>query len=666
MRTRRLAVTTLALGAVGATAFGISTLLPTTAPPAAAVPGLTPFAGCSELLEHYRSNALEVVGPYGLEGEGYGMPMPGDGATGESAAADSATASSAGGLESAAAEPGSFSETNVQEEGVDEPDVVKTDGEVILTAGWDGAVRVVDAQERTLVSTLELPGEREGSSELLLQDGRLVVLSQVWEPFDDGSALVDESDAAYAPMPGAERTLITTVDLTDPADPQVIGSAEVSGGYRSARMVDGSVRLVTVSTPELGFTYPANGSRDAEEASEANNRRVIQDSTIEDWTPTIRTVDAAGTAGSSEPLLDCTAVSRPEEFSGFSTLAVLTLDVEAASPRPSSAAGLLADGATVYASTDRLVVSTTEWSDGGGAPWRALWPGSASSSSTALHTFDITDPARTDYVASGRVEGWLLSQFALDEQDGVLRVATTTDPSSEDSESSLITLREDGDTLAEVGRLDGLGVTEQIYAVRYLSADLAAVVTFRQVDPLYLIDTSDPADPTLLGELKIPGYSAYLHPIGEDLLLGIGQDADPETGQTNGSQASLFDISDPTAPERVDQVTWENGYSPVEWDHRAFTWWGPDSTAFLPMESWSETGEGDFIGVVGVEVDAETGELRESGRAVSGDVEDYTGAAQRTIVIGDTLWALTETDLVPFDRQTLESDGDPVDLGLEY
>ncbi len=121
--------------------------------------------------------------------------------------------------------------------------------------------------------------------------------------------------------------------------------------------------------------------------------------------------------------------------------------------------------------------------------------------------------------------------------------------------------------------------------MRYLSADLAAVVTFRQTDPLYLIDTTDVRDTRVAGELKVPGFSAYLHPIGEDYLLGIGQDADVESGQTEDLQASLFDIRDLTKPRRVANLTWPQSHSPVEWDHRAFLYWEPTGQFVLPARS---------------------------------------------------------------------------------
>ncbi|PZU46315.1 MAG: benzoate transporter, partial [Arsenicicoccus sp.] len=361
--------------------------------------------------------------------------------------------------------------------------------------------------------------------------------------------------------------------------------------------------------------------------------------------------DATRSAG-TELAVPCEDIARPPEFSGLSTMSVLTIDLGASSLDVSSASGLVASGSTVYASTDRLVVATSPWEAWSFIGSDIMPRGTSGPATTTLHTFDLTDEDSTDYVASGTVEGRLLNQFSVDEADGIIRVATTQDGrGSTSSSSSLVVLAEDGDRLVEQGRVDGLGKTEQIYAVRYLSADTAAVVTFRQTDPLYLVDTSDPTAPEVTGELKIPGYSAYLHPLGDGLLLGVGQDA-TDGGQTTGLQVSLFDISDPSAPTQVSKQTWVNHYSEVEHDHRAFTSWPQTGQVFLPAYAWTEKSE--WGGVVSAQVGGGTvnkgPELQ-----LSGGTSQAWDSARRTLVIGDELWVLGERSLHRVDLSTLES-----------
>ena len=223
-------------------------------------------------------------------------------------------------------------------------------------------------------------------------------------------------------------------------------------------------------------------------------------------------------------------------------LSVLTIDLANGLPAIDTDA-VVAGGEIVYSSPTSLYVATQRWL-GAGAPAEAI-----SDVRTQIHRFDVERPRSTSYVATGAVEGFMLNQWSMSEHEGVLRVASTTSPpwtqggAAGESESFVTTLATAGDRLIEVGQVGGIGRGEQIYAVRFIG-DAGYVVTFRQVDPLYTLDLSDPTEPRVAGELKIPGYSAYLHPVGDGLLLGVGQDANAD-GATTGVQMSLFDVSDP-------------------------------------------------------------------------------------------------------------------------
>ncbi|WP_153397502.1 beta-propeller domain-containing protein [Ornithinicoccus halotolerans] len=608
---------------------------------------LADFDDCQELLTYYQANALEVVGPHGLGHWGWAADL-------DAVAGGAEQQADAGARDAAGPD---HSSTNVQEEGVDEADLVKTDGKVIVAA-TGGTVRVVDVATEAVLATVELPGGAEvHAAELLLHGSTLVVLGQEHSPGQP----VDGRQLAFP----ASRTVVTTVDLSDPAQPRTIGSVRMEGSYRSARMVGDTVRLVMVTEPPgVEQTQPRSGRLSAEAEAEQANRDLIRATTIDDWVPHRQQLDAAGRVLSTEPLLGCDQISRPRDPAGLSTMSVLTFDVSSATPAPTSGTGLVAGGSTVYASTDRLIVATSGWDRWLWAGRAGSWPGPEPSNRTDLHAFDISDPAATSYTASGSVAGRLLSQWALDEQDGVIRVATTTDPpgASQSSQSSLVVLREDGDQLTQTGRVDGLGVTEHIRAVRYLSPDVAAVVTFRQTDPLYLIDTSDPSAPSVAGELKIPGYSAYLHPVADGWLLGVGQDADESTGQTRGLQVSLFDIRDLTTPRQEQVITYPDTWSPVEHDHRAFLHWPATGQVVLPAQQWDETGKAQdqFGGVVTLTVG--NGTLAEGARvATTAPNQDWGEPPTRTMVIGDDLWTLDWQGLSRFDLATFEG-GWVVDL----
>jgi hypothetical protein len=289
----------------------------------------------------------------------------------------------------------------------------------------------------------------------------------------------------------------------------------------------------------------------------------------------------------------CHRMHRPAEFAGFSTLSVVTLDLD--EPLAGgTGTGVIASGETVYASAESLYVATTVWLPGDVLS-RPEADEIAQAYSTAIHRFAIDGDGVAEYRASGSIAGHLLDQFSMDEHDGVLRVAVTEGPPwgfDDRSESRVVVLAESDGVLTEIGSVGGMGKGERIYSVRFIG-DTAYVVTFRQVDPFYVVDLRDPANPRVAGELKIEGYSAYLHAIGEDLILGVGQDADSR-GMTLGAKATVFDVSDPASPREV--ATWRaaDTYSDVEWDHLAFLAWAPAEIVVLPVQSWVER----FAGVV--------------------------------------------------------------------
>jgi uncharacterized secreted protein with C-terminal beta-propeller domain len=348
-------------------------------------------------------------------------------------------------------------------------------------------------------------------------------------------------------------------------------------------------------------------------------------------------------------------MSHPDQFSGFSTLAVLAIDLDGGLD-DFVTTGLLAQGETVYASPQALYVATQRWID---PPQDGTAPEVIQGITTEIHKF-ATDGLLTGYRASGSVPGYLLSQWAMSEHEGHLRVASTTAPgwwgAEQASESMVTVLAERAGNLAFVGMVDGLGEGEQIYAVRFID-DVGYVVTFRQTDPLYTIDLSDPANPRVRGELKILGYSAYLHPLGDGLLLGIGQDA-TEQGRTLGTQISVFDVSDLGDPQRLFQRTLEDSGSDVEYDHRAFLHWPETGLTVIPVNRWwwddvKDTDE-FFAGVIAFTVDRENG-IDLTGR-ITHDVDDdgWGDPIHRSLVVDGLLYTVSERGIMASDLATLD------------
>jgi uncharacterized secreted protein with C-terminal beta-propeller domain len=647
--------------------------------------GLRSFDACGDFLDYVHANAAERVGPYGLDGSGAGWEEGDERfeAVGESISVDDAEAAAPETDSGTGDDGATFSGTNVQEAGVDEPDVVKTDGRlVVAVSGGVLQVAVVDDGVPELVGTLTLDEYGYGGQELVLQGDTVVVVSpgegvlesavddeqlEAWyeDEYEGGS---EEGDSPVTSW--SESTALSEVDLSDPSDPTLVRTQVLEGRYLSARLAHGVLRVVT-SAGASGPAFVSPQGAGAEGIALEANRAVVAGSEAEDWLPAMVTIDQDGDA-TTAPLAECASVQRPAAFGGFGTISLTSADLSAGID-DLDVVSVMADGETVYASPDALYVATSTalpavlWDDvvvedgsiEGGID--EIVPVEPEDVRTAIHKFDISEGGAATYEATGEVRGHLLGQFSMSEHDGVLRVASTDgaawDTGAGESESFVTTLAERDGVLEQLGQVGGMGEGEEIYAVRFLG-DVGYVVTFEQTDPLYTIDLSDPSDPRVVGELKILGYSAYLHPVGDGLLLGVGQDATSD-GRRLGSQVSLFDVSDPADPTRIASLDLGDGSSEVEWDHRAFLWWAESALALIPIESYGDGGQdGPFSGAVGLHVDrdgiSEVGRLSTPGTGGDEVVESYAAPILRTLVIDDRVLALTDLGLAAYDLDTLD------------
>jgi uncharacterized secreted protein with C-terminal beta-propeller domain len=472
------------------------------------------------------------------------------------------------------------SQTNVQEAGVDEPDTVKTDGRTIFALA-NGRLHAVDARSEApaLLGTLALD-DGYGTT-MLLHEGRALVLGG-----------------------GPRGARLAEVDVSDPARMRLLRTEDIDGYVVDARMTGRTARVVIASYPRAVY-----GARELRARPSG-------------WLPRSKLTKARTGRIVRSRAVGCRSVRRPAVFSGAGVLSVYTVDLAKGLPAVDADA-VFTSADTVYASATSLYVATQRWDEAGLA------------GRTSIHRFDSSDPDRTAYAASGAVPGTLLNQFSLSEDKGVLRAATTVG-FGDDAESRVTTLdRRDGHLVVR-GHVGGLGRGERIFAVRFIG-DVGYVVTFRQVDPLYTVDLSDPDRPRVVGELKIPGYSAYLHPVAADLLLGVGQEA-TEQGRLQGLQLSLFDVSDLARPIRLHQARLGDRWSSsaAEWDHHAFLWWPATMLAVLPIDSDT------FTGAAGFRVDR-AGGIAEVGRISHPTVQDgWTPNVSRAVVVGPRLYTVSD------------------------
>ncbi|MDH3500046.1 MAG: beta-propeller domain-containing protein [Acidimicrobiia bacterium] len=604
---------------------------------------LVPFDACEPFLDHIIPHALEQVGPYGLDG--YGTPwMWRGGFAIDDVAATTAAPALEGDRGGGAGSAPTYSGTNLQEVGVDEPDLVKTDGERIVALA-EGRLVVVDVTGDAPKMAGSLRLDEIYATDMFLSGDRVLLMASAWSTVYP----VFEGDVAYNPGYNSPTLQLIEVSIAD-GDPEIVRTMSIDGQYISARMVDETVRLVMTSGP-VGFAwqFPEGSGLKAERAAIDANKELIRNSTAENWIPYVLVMDADGDVVDEGTLFDCDRANHPKEYSGLNMLSVATIDLESGLDVV-DATGVLATGDTVYASTTSLYVATQQW--------RFWGPAQAGESdelpdgvTTDIHQFDISDPTRATYVASGQIDGYLLNQFAMSEFGGRLRTASTTSPSwwgggGFETESLVTVLEPRNGELVEVGRVDGLGETERIFSVRFVE-DVAYVVTFRQTDPLYTVDLSDPTNPEVVGELKILGYSAYLHPLGDGLILGVGQDATKQ-GRVQGSQVSVFDVSDPAEPVRVAKLTLDEGSSSsVEWDHRAFLYWAETGLAVMPVQQWNwDDGKDDvWVGALAVTID--DGDIHSDQRIIhpggQSDDGNWDWRAQilRSVVVDDAIYTIS-------------------------
>ncbi len=508
--------------------------------------------------------------------------------------------------EETASDEGVVSETgtNVQERGVDESDIIKTDGTHFYILRPHSLLIAEISENGPLVEVGRIEFSELGHrQELLIGSGKAVVVRQL----DSAPGIIKLDEELIKPGGGLtytrQQSEVLEIDVSDAASPTLLRELDLDGRFLSARLVGNDLRVAMQHSSVIPYVWPWEFAWQNRETNAERYNQALQDSfRLGQWFPLFGFEDYTDGSFRSGRAVECTQVFAPDDRLPTrwgelpSTAFMLSFDLSEGIGEWGSVAVLgMATNPTVYASQDSLYLAAPHnW-------WR----------DTAIHRFDISDPLEPTYFGGATVSGQLLSQWSLSEHNGYLRVATTdrnkwptvssvtvleavVDESDEDDDANAPT-----GSLQQVGQVTGLGATESIFAVRF-AGDVGYVVTFRQVDPLYVLDLADPTDPKQVGELKIPGFSRYLHPLSGGLLFGVGRDADPRTGWERGLQATLFDVSDPANPTQIAVLPLgDDAYSPVEQDHRAFRY--HNGIAWIPVgpdDYWlRQDHDGAFFGV---------------------------------------------------------------------
>ena len=508
--------------------------------------------------------------------------------------------------------PSGYSDTNLQVADVDEADIVKVGDEgrklYVIRANGFHEFDSWPAAQTSKVADVEIEG---GAIEMFVDGDRAVVFSNVYgiEALDDGDLCLGyggpepglaDIDAYY--YCGRSYVKVTVIDLgADPLD--VVREIYVDGYYTSSRRHERVVRAVIQSNMQRPETVPHlyevvyNGveypqSRDAEIALARQwaeqAKEAIRATTLEQWLPVWGERIDGEIVEQPHQCADFYSPTPGLTNYGLTQIVGLNLDDDAAP----AIASILGQATQVYANSETLILAQPDWS------W---FERDVNSDRTAVHRFAVSaDATRTPYQGSGFIPGIINDQFSIDERAGIIRIATTRTTwhhQSDDvitpdvwipptTDNLVTTLRLADAGLETVGQTPPLAEGERIFSARFLG-DLGYIVTFRQVDPLFAIDLADPANPKVLGELKIPGFSDYMHPLGDNHLLTIGRDVDENTQIDRGTALQIFDVTDPTNPMLAHKELVGEGYSEANHNHKAFNFYADKGLLAFPFVSYA-------------------------------------------------------------------------------
>lgn len=435
------------------------------------------------------------------------------------------------------------SSTNVQVQGIDEADIVKTDGEYIYQV-VDGRVNIISAKsagKMEHVASIQFQ-KTFSPSQLFLDKEKLLIIGYSYSYETETAEKKIATDSLYAPM--NEMTMALVYDVKDPTKPTLEREISLEGYLSSARKIGSKVYLIANHFPQYWLLEDDDG---------VDLRPRYSDSVNKEEETSVSYDEIQYIPGSKE--------------ANYTTIAAFDL---AEPTQEAKITTYLGSGGQLYMSKENLYLALTNWRSADERE-EAFTP------KTMIYKFGVNQLDVT-FQGSTEVVGTILNQFSMDEHNGYFRVATTEGDSWDESKPSKNHLIVFDENLKQVGTLSDLAKGERIYSARFLG-DRIYIVTFKETDPLFVIDASEPSNPTILGELKIPGFSNYLHPYDENHIIGFGYDTKLVTMEgdkeprviTEGVKLSLFDITDVNNPkEKFTEIIGGRGtYSPLNYDHKA-------------------------------------------------------------------------------------------------
>jgi len=499
------------------------------------LPTITSCPALLDKFKEYQSHNLHARYGGGMMIEDAVMLVP-------EAAPTAGASADASSNKSASAPADEFSTTNIQVKGVDEADIIKNDGESIYMVKGD-TVRIVKAYPPSVMneqSKIDFGDNSFYPQELYVDGTRLVVIGQSSNYYNIMPMM--ERSMMMPPYYNTSQTKIFVYDISDKAKPKELRHVAFDGYYNTSRRINNQLYLVLNASP--------------------NYWAWDQIKTGDNLLPTLVDGD-----GDPEVMVGCTDVRYFPGYSMPQYLITASLDISKADSEINRNV-LLGSSDNVYSSATDLYVASTAYDYNRYTDWD--W--SRDHTKTHIFRFELND-GKMDFKARGEVNGTILNQFSMDQYGGYFRIATNSGNSWSDTDPAINNVFVLGADMKTVGSLTGLAKGERIYSTRFLGNRLY-MVTFKQVDPLFVIGLSNPAKPVVLGELKIPGFSQYIHPFDENNIIGFGQETTQnEYGGTvtAGFKMALFDVSDPNNPKEkfVEHIGDSGTYSELLNNHKA-------------------------------------------------------------------------------------------------
>ena len=518
----------------------------------------------------------------------------------------------------------SYSKTNVQVENVDEADIVKTDGNYIYHL-TNNEILIIEPDTLEIKATIDEKNsyiyendKAFSQQEFFINDNYLVVLGnenqyQVRKTTTE-KTIESFTECLHSDVVSVNNTQTAKAkvyDISNKENPILKREVALSGYYSNSRMIGDYVYFISTQS-----AYYDDFMKDEEILPYYNDSILEQEKVIINYDNIVYFED---TENYNYTLIAGFNIKNEEEI-GLETF--------------------LGASSTIYASEKNLYLAQVQYK-------RNYFR----TEKSTIYKFNLEN-GQIMLQAKGEVKGNLNNQFSMDEYEGNLRIATTAYDENNESSNELYILDKD---MNQISKIENLAKGERIYAVRFIGKT-GYIVTFKEIDPLFVIDLSDPTNPVVKGELKIPGYSSYLHPYDENHIIGIGYNTKPNGwgGVTNANmKMSMFDISDLENPKEIFNVDIGNEYtySEIIYNHKALFYHKEKNLIGFPATFREGRANYDTDNFMIYKIDLEKG-FEEYGR-ISQKI-DYRTNIERAIYIGNTLFTLAETQMISYNLDTME------------